>query len=252
MIIGTITLITILFLGGTPDYFLVKNLDKGIKQYVDDKERKKGLLAAFKVEKKNLKETFKLRKSYIKEIEKINANRKAIRADLHSYGDSLMRNAMDYQVALLNARLNLIGQIEDDEWDSIVAMSEEVTKKEKDKLKEKIEKGKVKHPFTNLEATIKSVIDDGQKKADVLESMAAFKEQFNVLANKLSEKNVADLPTIRNKYASREELMAMAEVVNSIKVETFQHYLDFRLDLVNNTNEMQWDKIIKEINKLWL
>ena len=52
MIIGTITLITILFLGGTTNTFVFENLDKHIKKAVIEKERKDEILSDLKVGKR--------------------------------------------------------------------------------------------------------------------------------------------------------------------------------------------------------
>ena len=63
MLIGLATLITILLFGGGQDYFLVMNLDKGIKKFVVEKERKKEILAEFKIAKKEVKKLSKTRKA---------------------------------------------------------------------------------------------------------------------------------------------------------------------------------------------
>lgn len=66
MIIGSITLITILFFGGVSEYFLIDKLEKGVKEYVVEKNRQKEILADLKTSKAFIKEFNKKRKSQSK------------------------------------------------------------------------------------------------------------------------------------------------------------------------------------------
>jgi len=252
MIVGTIALITLLFLGGSvPDYFLVTGLDKAVKEYVIDKERKKEILAELKLAKKEIIANDKKRDALIKALKQTSADFNAGQSELIPFGDSLMENMTDYQELVIRTRITLIQKIKDEEWEKIVTFSKDKVKKNKEKLQQKIDKGKVNDPFEKLQSSLQSQIIDEDKKKGALTSLETFKGQFNNMANKLTERNVIDTPILSKKSSSKEELTEIADEVNVIRMETFNHMMEFRNDLKNYTNEEEWNKVIKEFNKIW-
>ena len=153
MIIGTITLISMLFFSGALSLFLVEDFDKGIEKYVVEKERRKELLADLKDIKKTLKEMNEERDDYIKTLKKLNANRNTTTADFNEYQDKLLVQAVKIQDMTIDSRLQLIKKITQEEWDQIMALSATTVQKTKDKLEAKREKGKVKDPFKKFVTT---------------------------------------------------------------------------------------------------
>ena len=117
-------------------------------------------------------------------------------------------------------------------------------------MQQKIDKGKVKDPFEKLQNSIQSQMTSENKKKEVLASFEKFKDQFNSLVKKFNEKNVSDTPVLKEKSASAEDLRDIAEDVNSLRMETFEQMLNFRSDLRKTANEEEWNKIIKEYNKI--
>lgn len=251
MIVGTIALITLLFLGGVPDFFLVTGLEKGVKEYVIDKEKKKEILAEFKIVKKKSKAIYKTRSGLIKEIEIINADRLATTADFQKFESLLIENAVEYQDLVIDSRLDLINNITEDEWANIIEYSKNEVDNEKEKLQKKIDDGKIKDPFKDLETKINAQIADEKNRTVVLEALAAFKNDFKTLAEKLNERNVDDTPVLMNKNSSKEDLKEIAAEINNIRKDTYKSMLDFRSVLLENTNEEEWNKIMKEFNKMW-
>ncbi len=251
MLIGLATLITILFLGGAPDYFLVTGLEKGVKEYIVDKEKKKELLAEFKIAKKKSKAIYKTRSELIKELKVLNADRLATTADFQENETLLIENAVEYQDLVINSRLNLINNITKDEWANIIAYSKNEVAQEKEKLQKKIDDGKIKDPFKDLEAQINKKIADEKNRTVVTEALKTFKNDFMTLAEKLNERNVNDTPVLMNKNSSKKDLKEIAAKINNIRKETYKSMLDFRSVLLENTNYEEWSKIIKEFNKLW-
>lgn len=251
MLIGLATLITILFLGGAPDYFLVTGLEKGVKEYIVDKEKKKELLAEFKIAKKKSKAIYKTRSELIKELKVLNADRLATTADFQKNETLLIENAVEYQDLVIDSRLNLINNITEDEWANIIAYSKNEVDQEKEKLQKKIDDGKIKDPFKDLEAQINKQIADEKNRTVVTEALKTFKNDFKTLAEKLNERNVNDTPVLMNKNSSKKDLKEIAAKINNIRKETYKSMLDFRSVLLENTNYEEWSKIIKEFNKLW-
>jgi hypothetical protein len=251
MIIGTITLITILFLGGTPDYYLVSGLEKGVKQYVIEKERKKDILDQLARAKKEARAVFKSRKALIKELKTLNADRSASREELNEYEQQLLGNVENYQKIVLDARLEVVKKITEAEWTMIMKFSEEKEKKEKEIFQEKLDKGKVKDPFTGLEKSIQKNIRSTENRTKILRALDGIKKDFGVLSDKLSQRNGTDTPILRQKDATKDELMTIAEAVNEIRRETFHKTMEFRSVLLENTTDEEWGGVVKEFNNLW-
>jgi len=252
MIVGTIALITLLFFGGgVPDYFLVTGLEKGVKEYVIEKERKKEILAEFKIAKKKSKTIYKSRSELIKELKILNADRLATTADFQKYETLLLENTVEYQDLVIDSRLDLIKNITEDEWANIIEYSKNVVNKENKKLQKKIDDGKIKDPFKDLESKINTQILDEKNRGIVMEALTTFKNDFKVFAKKLNKRNVNDTPVLMHKNSSNEDLKKIAAEVNSIRMDTYKSMLDFRTVLLENTTEEEWNKTIKIFNKLW-
>lgn len=75
MIIGTVTLISILLSGGSYNTFVFADLDKYVKKVIVDKERNKEMSGELKIAKKNIKNFYKERKNGIKDLKNLNLDR---------------------------------------------------------------------------------------------------------------------------------------------------------------------------------
>ena len=251
MIVGTITLITILFLGGAPDYFLVDKLNKGVKEYVVEKERKDELLAELKLAKKDLKGIKKESRQFVKVLNERLLDRSASDDEILAMGDSIMQNIIEMQDLLIQTRIRMIHKIEDEEWEQIISLSEEEVRKGKQKSKKMAEEGKIKDPFIKLESTINNTVSDTEIKENILDAMNVYKVQLNELSEMLKQKNVVDQPVLGNKTSTADELWSTAKEVNAIRARTMGYTMDFRSDIKENTSEKEWNKIMKEFIKLW-
>ena len=254
MIIGTLALIMMLF-GGIQDYYLIDTIEKGIKEHVIEKDRKKEILAEIKIEKKNLKSLKKSRSSLVKELNKLNSDRSSSKDDFKVYQESFIKNNNEYQGKVISTRLRLIEKITDDEWELIIGLSTEKEQKEKDKTLKKgeknAEKNKTKNKFSDLEKVINESITDAQKKIKVMESFHEYMNSMKALEDKISQKNVIDAPIIRDKYSTKEDLQKIGNELNLLRINVFNNMVDFHFDILKNTDQKEWDKIMKAFVKTW-
>ena len=93
MIIGTIALLALLFGGGTGELFFVDQLEKGIKEFVIDKDRQKDILSDLKTSKAFIMEYNKDREVDLKYFYDINASWFTTSEDLVMYFDKMQKNA---------------------------------------------------------------------------------------------------------------------------------------------------------------
>ena len=247
MIIGVITLITVLFFGGPVNFFPIQDVDTGIKKYVADKDRKKELLAEIKGYKKSAKEMTKVQNGYIKELKSLYADRNARRENFEEYKKKLLAGANQIQEKTIEARMQIIDRIQPEEWVQILDLSESRVQKAKDK---QLKKGE-KNPFAKFEATISKEVADPAKRKKVLEALDMYKTHFQTLTEKIASRNVIDLPTLKNKSASKAELQTLAKEVNTIRSSVFDAVVDFHFEMKENTSEAEFDKLVKAFNKTW-
>ena len=70
MIVGIIAIFAILFSGGTNEAFFIDKMEKGVKEYVIEKDRKNEILSELKSSKKTIKAFDKNRKKQLKTLKK--------------------------------------------------------------------------------------------------------------------------------------------------------------------------------------
>lgn len=251
MIVGTLTLITLLFFGGVQDYFLVAELEKGIKEYVIEKERQKEILADISMGTSKIKKIRETRKTSIKELKAVNANRLSTREDFLEIHDDLLTYITNEQSVIITYRQMAIQKITDEEWEQIIALSVQDVQLEKDKLQSSIDKGKIKDPFVDLESSIIKNIADPEKQGKALDALNKFRESFDEFSRKMAEKNVIDHPLLTDKYANAGDLLEVAEFINSLRTNTYESMTDFHFELLELTDENEWKSIVKAFNKLY-
>jgi hypothetical protein len=141
-----------------------------------------------------------MRNNFLDKLKEINAQYSVSPSDLYPFRDSLMNNIKDQQELWINTRLELIQNINDDEWEK-------------------------------LEQSIQGQVADEGKKKEILASLETFKVGFSETVNRLTERNVIDTPILSKKSSSTEDLFSVAKEANHIRMETFKLMLDFRSDL---------------------
>jgi len=249
MIIGTITLITLLFFGGVSEYFLVDKLEKGVKEFVIEKERQKEILADLKVSKAFIKEFNKKRKGQLKSFKEINADRNTSEEDLTAFFDQLMKERVEFQEKIIPDRINVANKINQDEWDNIIENSQASLQKTKEKQQKKVDKGKISEPFEKTVIAIEKYIIDDKKKEKVREVLDTFIGSQKEAADKLRKMNDEDNDVINNKNATKAELLELAGDLNELRQDAFESVIEFHLSVKENTTEEEWAPIMKAFNK---
>jgi uncharacterized protein YlxP (DUF503 family) len=249
MLIGLATLISVLFFGGVNEYFLVNKLEKGVKKYVVEKERKKEITAELKNSKKFIKAFNKERKNEFKLFKVINADRETTKEEMNQFFDQLIKERRDFQKIIIQSRIEICGKINPDEWESILELSRKSVAKEKDKQQKKIDKGKDSEPFKKTIASINKFITDRERKEKVLQSIKDFINSRDEMTRKLTGMNTIDNAIVTKKDVSEEELKQLAEDLNELREIGFESLVDFHMSAKEHTTKDEWDNIIKAFNK---
>lgn len=253
MIIGTIALLTILFGGGTGELFFVDQLEKGIKEFVMDKDRQKDILSDLKTSKAFIKEYNKDREVDLKYFYDINSSWYTTSDDLVMYFDKMQKKRIAFQNTMIANRIGITEKITFDEWVYILQYSNISTDKriaEEQENAEKLEE-KDKSPvvFENTRNAIKENVSDEEKQSKILDGLDDMILTFEELGNEISSMNVKGNNILVRKDASKEELKEMVEEMNVLRNLSFNQLLNFHMLVKENTVKMEWESIMKTFNK---
>lgn len=267
MIVGTIALLAILFSGGLIDTFLVDKLDKGVKEYVVDKERQKDIRADIKSTKKYVKQFNKDRKTQFKALREMLASRDATKEDFDNFYAELHIGRVEFQGKLIDDRLALTQKIQEDEWTSIVAFSRDVIDQREEKIEKKNQKAlkkaeenpdkalknaakaEKKQPFFKTRQAITDAVADAEKQTAMINSLDDIMKTSQELDRQIRSVNVRENDVILRRDATREELNQLAQEMNTLRRSGFEQLVQTHMTIKENTDESQWEIIMKELNK---
>lgn len=245
-----IILIPLLFFGGIQDIFLVDKFDKGIKQFVIDKEIRDELLVIVKDAKKDIKAYYKLKDKLVKEFIKASTERNTNKQALEEIFKQLEKETEAIQQLTINTRLEFIGKIKEAEWTNIINLAEEDRLKKQEKEAKKAAKKGGKNSFDEIRNAINDKVSSESNRSSLTSGLQKFEATFQELVNALYERNSVDNEIIRRKDATKDELQRIASHGNEKREKAVESYLIFRTVLVSNTDEMEYKTIIKLVNKI--
>ena len=181
------SLLLIYLLGGGFDLAYLDDMQKGVKEYVTDAERRDNILADLKITKKAVKGYNKERKSQFKAFKELNASRETSREEFAHFLETLMSERKEVHRMLVEVRVGLAARITEDEWQAIVVKSGEAIDKRQEKAQKKIDKNKDKgrEVFGKTHATIVSNISEDQKQGLLLDELNKLQVSLTMLTNEL-------------------------------------------------------------------
>ena len=243
------TLVILLFFGGAQQNFLIDNLEKGIKKVIDDKDRKKEILAELKDAKSVIKAFNKAGKASRKEFKAMSADRETSRKALEEIQEVLREKRQAMQHESIEARLSLVPKITEEEWGKIIDLSNVHVAKQKAKAEKKSEK-KPKDDFRKVRTAIEDSIQDPGTRSEMTAMLESFIEQYEAMNERRRSLNVADNELVGKQDASREELQGMFGEMNALRDDVFRTFLDYRFKAKALLSAEEWDPIAKELTKV--
>jgi hypothetical protein len=234
-----------LFFGGV-EYFLVDELDRGIKKYVVEKDRRKEIQDDLKGSMAILKAFNKERASKLKLFKRMNADRHVAKKDLEKFYDDRHKERVEFQQKVINERLKIIVKLNEEEWENIVSMSAENVAKSTEKAKKK----KQKDPYAGLINSVSKTVENKDLALKVATLVKNFENKHKAFNDQLKSMNILESKVVQKQDATFEELESMAKAGNNFRKEAFDAFLDFHQNLKNLTTEREWNKIMKEFNKI--
>lgn len=251
MIVATIAMLTILFGGGVLETFFIEDMNKGVKEYVLEEDRKKVILADLKHSEKLIKDFNKQRESQFKEFKKLNTSRETNSDDLVTFFDQMLTERGQYQSRFIDDRIAVSEKIKPGEWDEIIKNSGHAAEKRKEKEQKRLDKAeaKGKEPFEKTRKAITGTVADTGKRQLLFGRLDAMIGSFDKLAGDIAAINVNEDDLLVRKDASRDEMMQFAEKINGLRLAVFRHLVDMHMTVKENTDAVEWDKIMTVFNK---
>ena len=255
MIIGAVALVLILF-GGGLDTFFISELEKGVKEYVQDKDRRDEIQAGIKDTKKNIKAFNKERKSYFKQFKKLNISRATTSAELDDFSDQMLTYRKAFQHRMIDDRLQLAANLKADEWASIILLSNKTIEEREKKARAKAQKGSDKNKeqkntaiFEDTRSVLAETVSEEPRLHTLTEGLNKLVRAVEQLELKIRSINQKENKTIALQYASRKDLESIAN--NTLKTGQvgFKMLNEFHFLVLNNTSEAEFDEIMKAFSK---
>lgn len=247
MIPALIALITFLFLGGPSEIFYVDNLEKGIKKYVVEKERKKEILSEIKNTKTIFKSFEKERKKDYKEFLNLYAEKQTTPDELHSYFEDLQSKRTDIQNILVDQRILIFEKIKSDEWQQIIESSVTVAEKRIATVEKKASKGKEAFAKTKKQIEIFS-LSVGQKH-NLLKGLEDIISSINTLESTLLSMNSRQNEILANKSSGKSELLEVVDMDNRYRSPVIESLIDFHNLAKENCSDEEWSQLMKAFLK---
>lgn len=246
MIIGLVTLFATLFFGGSQQYFFIEKLEKGVKEYVVEKERKKEILIDLKTVKSTIKGFNKERKKSLGVYHDLNTNYQSTPEEFETFLFGLSKERIEFQKMVVNQRLQVVAKITKEEWEEIIGASSNAT----DKRLNKEAKKKEKDAFEKVKKTINTEIEEENIRSKAIEALATVEMDFNKLRIEFSSVNALENDLLVNKDTTTEDALKLTEELNELRKNLHKSILTFHFNMKDLTAETEWTKIMKSMNKV--
>lgn len=247
MLIGIATLISILLFGGAGEIFYVDNLEKGIKKYVLEKDRKKEILADIKNTKTIFKDFEKERRQDFKNFLNLYTEKNTSNEQLDSLSKNLVTKRTNFQAKIIDQRILIFNKIKAEEWNNIIETSVTVTDKRIAKVEKKALKGK--DHFTKTKTQIKSLISNSEKKNNLLNGLEEVTKSIKKLESILLSSNSSQNKILADKSSGRTQLLEIVSEDNMNRKPVYESIINFHKNAKDNCSDLEWDKIMKSFTK---
>lgn len=252
MLIGLLTLLFTVVLGNDGSPFVLPKAEKTVKHVLADSENKKEILAEMKTFKKQWKKLQKTKKRQAKGIVKLNkdfyVNQQLIDDRFRKYRTE--RGPLKEQ--LTNLRLAVQGKFTSEEWAQLMARAinpDRKTTKKMNKAEAKAEMRRNKQ-LTAIADEIEAAFEDPEAIEEVKQDIETFEDSMADLL--VGGQGYLDqlVEVMENQDATREELQALVDREEEIRVGAHNSFLTLRSNLIELSNESHWPKLAKPLNKL--
>lgn len=239
--------------GGPQEIFLIPKLEKQIKTYVSDKDRREKLLDITKEAKKEIKAFNKFRKKSLKELRKKSIDKSFSNDELRDLFYDYYNERLKLQTSLIDKRLLSQELYSEDEWNEIIKKAVFPS----EKAQKKINKGEAKEEeeidktFTKINKSVIKNVTDTDKQQTLMDQIEKFNKTIVEFVTVSQDLNYADSDIARNQQVSKEDLENFYKQQNELRIKGAEDYFELRSVVIENTTDKEWKAIISELNKIF-
>ena len=250
LIAGFTLLFKLLFGAGNMQVFLVEDLPKEIKATVDDKEKKKEILAVLKDFEKEFNKTQKEINRSMKNLKKLNLDRNSLKESIVAEFTITSDLWKKLQTDGISKRLQVINLLTAEEWDKVTANSVAEFDKKENKKNDKVFEEFDKELKKFKEEIVKN-ISDKEKITEIEDAFLDFSTDIKGYIDANMERTLRDHQTFRNMNATSDELVNALSTVEEARMDVFEGIIELHFKLVELTTEEEWNSIAKATNNLF-
>ena len=238
---------------GPAEVFLVDDLDKQIKEYVDDKDRKKEALHVVKIANKEIKIFLKFRKKTLKRIESKGSDQTVSYDQMMEEFQPYFDKRLTFQDTMIARRLALQEVLSDQEWEDIISKAVLPSEKERRKIEKsegKTDKRLDKFHQSVVDA-INESIDDEAKAHELVNYHNEFKLALDAFLEEGEKMGFDQNELVKSKSASQAEMKQYYEERNKLRYKGTEAYFKLRENARTATSEKEWQSISKALEGLY-
>ena len=212
MIIGL--LISLFFGGANIEVFYLDKIEKGVKEYVVDKDRRKeleGMLKAYTVAAKDFS---KKREKALKILKKKNLDRTTSKEWYDNFLEERLDEHKILQEQFIDQRLLLQQILTLEEWTQIVELASDEATKIEVKEKKKQTDSKNKSLFRDLEKALNTKIADDHRRSVVADGLEGYEKSYDEISRTIDNIDVNHTGFLSDQNATKEEMMKFSSSLN--------------------------------------
>ncbi len=247
---GALLLFSLLFGVGDIEIFFIAEVDKSVKKYVEDKDRRAVVLDSVKAYSKAVKTFRKSRDAELKELKKKNLDRSTPQDWYENFFSRNLENRLAAQSRYIERRLWFEEQLTDEEWQKVLESAVESATKLDNKEKKKAMKDRDKNVFRGLESAIVREVGDEERRFAILDALRVFELVYDETIDNMDRRNVLEMSFLTDQTTSKEEMQQVMLALDELRTAYYVSFRVFFFVLRDQTQEDEWKPIVKEFNKL--
>ncbi len=238
----------LLIFGKPEGLTLIPKFNKNVKKHVESEENKKEILASIKDFKKAKKAHNKTEKKFLKHFA-VNSLKRDTPEEFFEISFKKMESAQNqFDQKSVEIRLKVQELIKEEEWQKILDASE------KGLLKEQKNNEKALQKLNKVIEKVKKKLADDLPNPDKQKQALAIADQLhddiNQQVRAFFKINYLENDTLRNLHATKTAIEAVTQDMKQIRKNIYDAFVEARFEMIEVTNEQEWDAIVKSINKL--
>ena len=242
MIVGTLTLLTILFLGGNGDfeYLLMSDGDKIMKEVIEDKDLQKKVFSELKPIRKSVAGHKVNVENSMKEISKMSMEYADQTDKMKAEFDKVMKEFKAAEYDIINARLAIAKLLPDTVWDDLM----ERTEGNFDERDIPDIETTVFDNIQRMEAAIEENIKDESRRTRIYTVLEQFKSDLQETMEQLLRASPSSNLVFREQSSDKIALEKAYYPLNSSLTNTFQSYSELYSKGRSMAMKSEWDVLI--------